>query len=123
MRCGACGAERSPDQNYCMSCGASFSPDGVGAMQGDSTGGIIPYKNPHALTAYYLGCFSIIPVVGFFLGLGAVALGIMGLKKRRGNPVTKGSLHACVGILFGGLMMLAWAVAIVLAIISLQGGF
>src|SRR5262245_8078004 len=43
--------------------------------QADATGGIIPYKNPHALTAYYLGLFSIIPLIGFILGIVALALG------------------------------------------------
>lgn len=75
-------------------------------QQGDSTGGVIPYKNPQALTAYYLGLFSIFPALGFFLGCVAVPLGIIGLKKRKQNPVIKGAVHAWIGILGGGLSIL-----------------
>lgn len=79
---------------------------------GDATGGIIPYKNPHALTAYYLGIFSIIPVIGFFLGAVAVGLGISGLKKRKLQPVIRGSLHAWFGIIAGGLSVLVHLVLV-----------
>jgi len=70
---------------------------------GDSTGGIIPYKNPHALTAYYLGVFSIIPLLGLFLGAAALVLGIIGLRKRRERPIIRGAAHAWIGIIAGGL--------------------
>ena len=32
--------------------------------QGDATGGVIPYKNPMALTGYYLGFLSLLPLIG-----------------------------------------------------------
>jgi len=68
----------------------------------DATGGVIPYKNPHALISYYTGIFScILPFLGLISGLIAVVLGIMGLKKRSQNPNIKGSIHAVVGICFG----------------------
>ena len=69
--------------------------------QGDATGGIIPYKNGHALVAYYLGVFSIIPCFGLLLAIPALILGIIGLKKRKANPLIKGSAHAWVGIIMG----------------------
>jgi len=71
--------------------------------QGDATGGIIPYKNPHALTAYYLGIFGLFPAIGVFLAIPAVILGISGLKKHKKNPVIRGSIHAWIGIIFGGI--------------------
>jgi hypothetical protein len=71
-------------------------------QKGDDTGGIIPYKNPHALTSYYLGIFSIIPLLGFILGCVALPLGISGLKQRRKNPVIRGAVHAWIGIICGG---------------------
>jgi len=71
--------------------------------QGDATGGIIPYKNPHALTAYYLGIFSCFPVLGFFLGIAAIALGVSGLKARARKPVIRGVVHAWIGIVCGSL--------------------
>jgi hypothetical protein len=67
---------------------------------------VIPYKNPHALTAYYLGIFSIIPVIGLVLGAVALGLGISGLKRRKKQPVIRGAAHAWVGIICGGLSVL-----------------
>lgn len=75
------------------------------AIQGDSTGGVIPYKNPHALIAYYLGILALIPVIGVPFGLASVILGFMGLSRRKQNPVIKGSIHAWIGIVFGVLSM------------------
>ncbi len=78
--------------------------------EGDATGGVIPYKNPQALTAYYLGLFSLFPLLGLFLAIPAFILGLKGLKNRRENPAVKGSLHAWIGIIMGGLMTLIWGV-------------
>ncbi len=86
--------------------------------EGDSTGGIIPYKNPPALIAYYLGLLSLLPCLGLFAAVPALILGIMGLKKRRENPVVKGSVHAWIGIILGGLFTLIWGAAIVLTIFA-----
>ncbi len=63
---------------------------------------IIPYKNPRALTAYYLGVFSLIPVFGILLGFAAVWLGIVGLKRRKAQPQIGGAAHAWIGIILGG---------------------
>ncbi len=76
-------------------------------VTGDATGGVIPYKNPHALAAYYLGVFSIIPCLGFVLGCVAVPLGISGLRKRKQHPVIRGAVHAWFGIVVGALSILA----------------
>ncbi len=74
----------------------------------DSTGGIIPYKNPHALIAYYLGLFSLFPILGFFLAVPAFILGVIGLRNRNRNPKIRGSAHAWIGIVMGALMTLLW---------------
>jgi hypothetical protein len=76
--------------------------------EGDSTGGVIPYKNPKALIAYYLGILSGLPVIGIPIGLAAFVLGIMGLRDRAKNPVIKGSLHAAIGIGCGGFFFVLW---------------
>lgn len=92
--------------------------------EGDATGGIIPYKNPKALTAYYLGILSGLPLIGLPLGIIAFVLGIMGLRDRQKNPAIKGSLHAGVGIGCGGIFTLLWGfaiVAIIVAVVSEQG--
>ncbi len=85
--------------------------------EGDATGGIIPYKNLPALSAYYLGLFSLLPCLGLFLAIPALVLGIMGLKKRKQNPAVKGSVHAWIGIVMGGMFTLVWGVAWIVMII------
>jgi len=68
--------------------------------------GIIPYKNPPALIGYYLGVFSLIPCVGLLLGLAAVILGIIGLKKSAAAPGSKGTAHAWTAIVLGSIGIL-----------------
>jgi hypothetical protein len=89
-----------------------FNPNG-----GDSTGGLIPYKNPKALIAYYLGILSGLPVIGLPLGIAAFVLGIMGLNDRKKNPEIKGSVHAGIGIGCGLIFTLLWGSLIVVGII------
>ena len=82
-------------------------PPPISAPVPPSTGGgmntIIPYRNPLALAAYYLGVFSLIPFLGIVLGLLAFVLGILGLRFRRRNPSAGGKVHAWIGIIVGGL--------------------
>ena len=91
-------------------------------QEGDATGGIIPYKNPKALIAYYLGIASGLPVIGFPIGVTAFILGIMGLRDRKRNPAIKGSLHAWVGIGCGGIFMLFWGAVSAILVYSLIMG-
>jgi hypothetical protein len=69
--------------------------------EGDVTGGVIPYKNPAALAAYYCGVFSLIPGLGCVLAPLAIVLGIVGLVKASSHPKAKGRAHAVTGIVFG----------------------
>jgi hypothetical protein len=71
------------------------------SSSGDGTGGLIPYKNPKALTAYYLGIFGLFPFIGFLLAVPALNLGILGLQARKQNPLIKGAVHAWVGLVLG----------------------
>ena len=73
----------------------------------DGVSVIIPYRNPYALTAYYLGIFSLIPCLGVILGLVAFVLGIKGLEYARKHEHARGRVHAWVGIVIGGLSLLA----------------
>jgi hypothetical protein len=93
---------------------AAAAPD----EHGDATGGIIPYKNPKALTAYYLGVFSLIPCLGFLLAIAAVVLGTMGLKARKAHPQVHGLAHAWIGIILGVLVIIAHVIAF--AVITAQ---
>jgi hypothetical protein len=90
--------------------------------EGDATGGVIPYKNPQALIAYYLGIVSGFPLIGLPFGIAAFVLGILGLRKRRENPAVKGAAHAWVGIGCGGFFALLWAAAAVMGIIAAIAG-
>jgi len=82
---------------------------------GDSTGGLIPYKNPKALIAYYTGLFlSPCCLVGLPLGLVPLTFGILGLRDRGRNPVIKGSVHAWIGIVLGGLSVVMTVVVWIL---------
>jgi hypothetical protein len=91
-------------------------------LQGDATGGIIPYKNGPALAAYYLAIAALIPVIGFFCAVPAFFLGLKGLKKAKAEPHVRGQVHAWIGVLLGGLLMFAYLAAIGLLVFSLVAG-
>jgi hypothetical protein len=80
---------------------------------------IIPYKNVRALTAYYLGVFSAIPILGMPLGLAAFTLGILALRFRRKNPAAGGVVHAWIGILAGGFFGLVYLALIVFGLCAI----
>jgi len=79
---------------------------------------IIPYKNPKALTAYYLGLFAVIPIIGALLGMAALGLGIAGLRYRKEEPAAGGAVHAWIGIIAGGLFGFIWVAVIVLMVFA-----
>jgi Domain of unknown function (DUF4190) len=72
---------------------------------------LIPYKNGSALTAYYLGIFSLI--CGLFLGIPALILGIKGLKIAKERPEARGAAHAWTGVILGSLTTLVSLIAAV----------
>lgn len=86
--------------------------------QGDATGGVIPYKNMPALIGYYCAIFSLIPCVGLPLGIAAVVLGILGLSKKKKQPQVKGTAHAMVGIILGGITTLLWGGLTLLSVVG-----
>lgn len=138
--CEACGEPRPPDgpadlfdstpdagDEYGSGDGfdvedGDFDDAGFDRRAGDTTGGVIPYKNPPALIAYYCRLFSGFPLLGLPLGVAGFVLGIIGLKRRRENPAVKGSVHAWIGIGCGGFFALLWGVAVVLFVVSLAAG-
>jgi hypothetical protein len=74
-----------------------------GASGESAVSTIVPYKNPPALIGYYLGVFSLIPCLGLFLGIAAIILGVIGLKKAAGAPDSKGKMHAWTAIVLGSI--------------------
>lgn len=116
----------------CWQCGATVNPysfQGSGAKpyvqihgQGDATGGLIPYKNVPALVGYYVGIFSLFPCVPI-LSITAVVLGIMGLSKVAREPAVRGTVHAWIAIVLGGISLLYNTVATIGLAIGIAGGF
>ncbi|MCI0676250.1 MAG: hypothetical protein L0Y42_10815 [Phycisphaerales bacterium] len=85
----------------------------AGVPEGGAMSGMIPYKNPPALVGYYLAIFSLLPMVGIVLGIPAVILGIIGLRKRMKEPAARGMAHAWIAIILGAMTTLAWGAWIV----------
>ncbi|MDQ2800558.1 MAG: hypothetical protein M3Y13_13080 [Armatimonadota bacterium] len=112
--CPRCGAPNEAGLTQCPHCGQSLlaawpPPPNAGypaytpPPSGGAFGGLIPDKNPSALTAYYLGIFSIIPCLGLPMGIAAVVLGFRGLDLVKERPEVRGRTHALVGLIVGGL--------------------
>lgn len=111
--CPKCGEQNVENNFKCTRCG--FVLHGPAqpqvAVSDDSTlGGLIPYKNPQALWAYYLGIFSLIPCLGIPLGIAAFVLGIRGLRYADLHTEARGKGHAWAGIILGGLCAVAYTV-------------
>ena len=67
---------------------------------------MIPYKNPPALIAYYLGVFSIVVP---FMGIASIVLGVIGISKHKRNPLVRGMGHAITGVVLGLLSVVGWS--------------
>ncbi len=93
--------------------------NGAKPAGGGGLNAIIPYKNVRALTAYYLGVFSAIPILGLPLGLAAFTLGILALRFRRKNPAAGGAVHAWIGILAGGFFSLVYLALIIMGLCAI----
>ena len=119
MKCWNCGAENPDQAPVCVHCGNDLRVvPAQPVVEGDATGGVIPYKNPKALISYYLGILSGLPIIGLPLGIAAFILGYLGLKARRENPVIKGHVHAGIGIGCGCLFSLLWTAVIIVGIVA-----
>ena len=86
--------------------------------QGDATGGLIPYKNPMALTGYYLGWLSLLPLIGILFTIPAIWLGFIGFSRYKKNPIIKGHVHAWIAIIFGGIGLFGSGACFLMIIIT-----
>lgn len=86
----------------------------------DATGGLIPYNNSLALTAYYVGVFGLIPCVGALLGPAALVLGVLRLRHARRHPQTSGTAHALVGIGLGVVEIVGHIAAVIYLVVAAQ---
>lgn len=86
----------------------------------DGLATLIPYRNSRALASYYLGIFSLIPVLGVFLGPAALILGTQGYEHARRRPEAQGKAHAVIGISLGALTTLVnWGFVLVVLLLLL----
>jgi hypothetical protein len=123
MRCGNCGIENHTVASICVHCGTRLAipapPASMDIAQSDGVEDVvnmvIPLRNPPALIAYYCGVFSLIPCFGAPLAVAAVILGIVGLVKAGQTPGTRGRVHAWIGIVLGGLVLLAYVALLLIA--------
>lgn len=106
MRCPACDAPNPPEAVRCEACGEKLSRRPLRRQADDGAlSTLIPYRNPKALAGYYLGIFSLIPVLGVFLAIAAIILGILGLRHSAAHPEAKGTAHAIIGLVLGILSL------------------
>src|SRR5262245_53515655 len=121
LNCTACGAPTTSSMRFCPSCGAErpmaaaapgldkdevWEVVPIDSPPADDVGaGLIPYKNPQALSSYYLGFFALIPLIGILFAPVAVVLGLLGLRYSRQSPEAKGGVHAVIGLVLGGLSL------------------
>jgi hypothetical protein len=97
---------------------ARLAEDDIDVRQPDAVEALIPYRNPQALIAYYLGVFSLIPCVALALGPAALVLGILGLRYHKKHPTAGGIGHAIAGIVLGGLTTLAHIVLLLVIVVG-----
>ena len=90
----------------------------IGVVTPDATGGVIPYKNPAALIAYYAGIFGLIPMLGTPVAVAAVVLGIVGLHRRKQKLAAGGLVHAWIGIVLGGVSIAYHGLGFVLIVMG-----
>lgn len=125
MKCSACGTESGDSAPRCAGCGAELPAveatvlEATVLEEGDSTGGLIPYKNPQALIAYYLGILSGLPFIGLPMGIAAFILGWRGWQARKANPLIKGSVHAGIGMGCGCFFALLWTAILGLVVVAI----
>jgi len=118
MNCVKCGTAVPEGARFCQQCGTALpappaAPPGQPAVQDDWVSRQIPYRNPLALTAYYIGVFSVIPCFGPALALAAIPLGILGLQAGKKNPALHGRSHAWTGIILGSFSILYHVVGVI----------
>jgi hypothetical protein len=120
--CRKCGQQNKENNFKCARCGfvlhGQTQPQYI-VVEDGTVGGLIPYKNPKSLWAYYLGLFSLIPCFGIILGIAALILGIGALRYANLHPEARGKIHAWVGIIMGTLCAAVYTLILALIIIGI----
>jgi len=121
MYCQICGSPGVAGASHCAICGGALAAEPLEATlvrESDATGGLIPYKNPRALLAYYLGIVAMFPLIGLPFGIAAYILGRKGLREAQAHPEVRGTVHAWIGVLLGGGSAMVWTLVLLLILVS-----
>ena len=98
-------------------------PPPAAAPTGDATGGLIPYKNKHALIGYYMSIGGLllmcVPLLGLAYGIAVIYCGIKGRKDAIEHPEVKGSVHAWIAIVGGVIETLVGVLSTISLIMAL----
>ncbi len=119
--CQKCGMQQDYNNYACSACGFILHHAPEAGSRYEPIGAIIPYKNKSALIGYYLGVFSLIPFVGIVLGALAFIFGLKGRRLAIEHPEVRGSVHAWIGIILGGLCFLGYSLLSVYVWSRFQG--
>ncbi|MFW6108781.1 MAG: DUF4190 domain-containing protein [bacterium] len=114
--CPSCGEANEASRSRCVYCDDLLHPEEMAPSPSGVDSAVetlIPYRNAHALAAYYLGVFALIPCAGLILGVLAVIFGVLGLRAARAHPETKGRGHAIAGLVLGVLVLLGHLAAFI----------
>ncbi|MCL6503442.1 MAG: hypothetical protein K6T86_12205 [Pirellulales bacterium] len=127
MYCQICGSPGVAGASQCAICGGALAAEPLAeatlVRESDATGGLIPYKNPRALLAYYLGIVAMMPLIGLPFGIAAYLLGRKGLREAQAHPEVRGRVHAWIGILLGGGSAMVWTLVLLLILVSLAASW
>lgn len=101
-------------------------PPLAAAPEGDATGGLIPYKNKHALIGYYMSIGGLllmcVPLLGLAYGIAVIYCGIKGRKNAIEHPEVKGSVHAWIAIVGGVIESIVAVFSTISLIMALLNG-
>ena len=113
MFCQNCGAQINDQAVVCVKCGCAVSKVVTSAPIDDAAlRMIVPIgRSGWAIAAGYLGLLSLIP----FVGVIALAIGIVAVRDLRKHPDKHGAGRAWFGIIAGGLSVLIYGIAIICA--------
>ena len=118
MFCPRCGAHNEDARSACVMCDAPLQARQPAGDDVSAMGLLVPTRNPRALTAYYLGIFSLVPFFGALLGPAALILGVLGARAVSRTPGRVGKVHAWIGIVLGAITSFANWLVIALTLVA-----
>lgn len=113
MRCPACNAVIASEARKCRACGARLPRGrrgGPAEAVAEPTTTWIDSPNRMAVLAYRCCLLAMIPPLGLGLGAVALVLGLVGLRREKTSPSTRGAAQSVAAIVVGALTLLTnWA--------------